>query len=1241
MIKRIYTTKKAGYDKPAKKLLSDLKQVLSIDAKALEQYIRYDIEGLDESFMDTAINSILSELPLDKVLFDELPEKKGFSTITVEYQPGQYDQRADSAMQCIQMLTMQEKPLIKCATVYRIKGVDAEQLLIIKSYIINAVECREAKKEIPTSLAQKYHEPKEVETIENFINFSEQEIADYFHSQSFAMTLKDLIFVKNYFMKEKRNPTITELRVIDTYWSDHCRHTTFLTELTDINIDTNNIHLENAAELYNKLYIELNGEREDKYKCLMDIATIAAKKLKKTGELDNLDISDEINACSVEVEVDNNGEIEDWLIMFKNETHNHPTEIEPFGGASTCLGGAIRDPLSGRTYVYQAMRITGAGDPNEAFSDTLKGKLPQRFITTSAAKGHSSYGNQIGIAAGIANEIYHDRYKAKRMEAGYVIGGAPKSNIVRNKPKSGDIILLIGGPTGRDGCGGATGSSKEQTEDSLYECGAEVQKGNPLVERNLQRLFRNPVASQLIIKCNDFGAGGISVAVGELADSLDIFLDNVPTKYEGLDGTELAISESQERMAVVINKNNVEKFVELCNEENINAVEIAEVTQTGRMRMIHHNKAIVDIKREFLDTNGVKQDARAMVIDKSISVFSDHNKEMIKLYNTNIKQAILKSLANLNITSQKGMIEMFDSTVGAASVFLPLGGKHQLTPSIVMASKPPVSGETNTATVSSFGCPIDLLEISPFKGAIYSVVLSINKLIASGVGASTIRLTFQEFFKKLRDEPERWGEVTSAMLGALYAQSNLGIAAIGGKDSMSGSFNELDVPPTLISFAMGIGKADTLINNVFKKGQKLFRINLKRDENFVPDFKYLKKIYNILNINIEKGNIEAATIAENDIMSALIKSLIGDCCGISFAQVDIDMFMPAYGDFIVAVKDINELNIEDTTYLGIVDDTGTVKGMDFEISNEEITEAYTTKLENVFPTTAKADRTVNNFDYIVKESYKCKALAAKPKIFIPAFPGTNGEYDIAKRFRIAGGDANVAVVRNRSINDIKETMDAFAKAIKQSQIIAFPGGMSGGGEPDGSGKFIATMFRNPLLADAVYEMMEKNDGLILGLGDGFQGLIRLGLLPHSKIELQTENSPTLTLNNINRHISTISRIRVSSNLSPWLNATEVGAVYNVPVSSAEGRFVASPSELLKLVENGQIATQYVDLDDNATMLSPYNPSGSTLAIEGITSPDGRIFGKMGHSERIGTNLYKNIDGEFDMKIFESGIRYFE
>ncbi|MGB4034250.1 MAG: phosphoribosylformylglycinamidine synthase [Christensenellales bacterium] len=1240
MIKRVFSLKKEGFDPKARILLSEIRDVLNIQAKSLKIFNRYDIQGLDEEFQ-TAVDTIFSEKPVDYVFLDELPQAPDCKYLVVEFLPGQYDQRADSAMQCIELLTQKARPFIKCATVYCIEGIDQKQYEKIKNYLINPVECREGSMQMPQTLEFECRAPRDVETVEGFIDYDKEQLKEYYESQSFAMTFEDLLFIQSYFEKEKRNPTITELKVIDTYWSDHCRHTTFLTELMDIAIDSDNPHLNKALELYEELFEEINGDKKEKYKCLMDIATIAAKKLRKDGVLDNLDISDEINACSVEVEVDNDGLKEDWLIMFKNETHNHPTEIEPYGGAATCLGGAIRDPLSGRAYVYQGMRVTGAADPTEPIENTLKGKLPQRVLSKVAAEGFSSYGNQIGVPTGIVNEIYHPRYKAKRMEAGYVIGGVPKANVVRQKPKAGDIVLIVGGETGRDGCGGATSSSKAHNEDSIHDCGAEVQKGDPLIERRLLRLFKRADVAPMIIKCNDFGAGGVSVAVGELADSLDIYLDKVPQKYPGLNGTELAISESQERMAVVIHKSDLEKFIELCAEENLNAVNIAEVTTTGRMRMFFNGKTIVDIKREFLNTNGVKQISKALIYDKSQSVLTKENEELIKTAERDIKEAVLKDLSSLNACSQKGIVDMFDSTIGASSIFVPLGGKYQLTPSLVMASKPPVSGETNTATVSTFACPIELLEISPFNGAIYSIILSINKLVASGVGHNTIRLSLQEFFKKLRNDPRRWGEVTSALLGALYAQYNLGLAAIGGKDSMSGSFNEMDVPPTLISFAMGIGRADTLISNVFKKGQKLFRIKLKRDKDFIPDFKYLIKLYNILNINIEKGNIEAATVVERCVMTDLIKSLVGEGSGISFARTDIDLFMPSYGDFIVAIKDIEELPIEDVDYLGIVDDSGAVKGNDFTLTKEEIRSAYTSRLEKVFPIIAKAEGEAKAFDYIVNETYKCKTKVAKPRVFIPVFPGTNCEYDTTKRFKLAGAETDIVVVKNLVPGDIKDTIERFKNAIRNSQIIAFPGGASGGNQPDGSGKFIATTFRNPVLVDALYDLFHNRDGLILGIDNGFQALVKLGLLPYGKIKPHDENSPTITYNDIGRHVSTIANIRVCSNLSPWLSSVKVGDIFSVPISNVEGKFIASPSEMQRIVENGQIATQYVDLEGNVTMIPPYNPTGSMQAIEGITSPDGRIFGKMGHAERIGPNLYKNLGGEFDMKIFESGIMYFQ
>ncbi len=1241
MIKRIFTTKKSNFNIDEEYLLKEIREFLNINAQEIKIFERYDIEGLDEEYLDTVVNLIISQQPTDEVFMEKLPNLDGYKKIAVELLPGQYNQRADATMQSIEFLTKKQAPTVKCARVYAFKGISDNQLNGIINYLINPVESMQTSMDKPLTLQQDTCQTKKaVATVEGFIEFDDETIQNYYDTQTLAMTLDDLIFVRDYFIKEKRNPTITELKVIDTYWSDHCRHTTFLTELENIEISTDNIHITKAKELYDNLFKDINGDDPDKYVCLMDMATIVAKHLRKTGELDNLDISDEINACSVEVDVDNDGQNEKWLIMFKNETHNHPTEIEPFGGAATCLGGAIRDPLSGRAYVYQGMRITGSADPNEKIQDTLTGKLPQRVISTTAAKGFSSYGNQIGTATGLVNEIYHENYKAKRLEAGYVIGGVPKENVVRNKPRAGDLIVLVGGRTGRDGCGGATGSSKAHTEDSLTECGAEVQKGNPSIERNIQRLFRNKEATRLIIKCNDFGAGGVSVAVGELAESLDIFLDKVPTKYEGLDGTELAISESQERMAVVLNKNNLNKFIALCQEENLNAVNIAEVTSNGRIRMFYNDKVIVDLKRSFLESNGVKQFANVLIKSKNKSIISKQRKELIALSKTDIKSAIIKDISKLNNCSQKGLIEMFDNTAGSSSILLPLGGRKQLTPSIVMASKPPVSGETNTATVSSFGCPIKLLETCPFTGAIYSVILSINKLIASGVPLSTIRLSLQEFFKRLGDDANRWGEVTSAMLGALYAQYNLGIGAIGGKDSMSGSFHELDVPPTLISFSMGIGKADTLINNVFKKGQKLFIIKLKRDEDFIPDFKYLNKIYNIININIEKGNIISATVAETDTMVALIKSLLGDKLGISFAKAVDETFMPSYGDFIVAVKDISQLHIEDAEYLGIVNDTGIIRGSNFEISIDKIYNAYNDTLENVFPTINETMSQTKDYTFEVNQTYKCRTKIAKPRIFIPVLPGTSGEYDMARRFAIAGGDPEIIVLKNQSIQDIEESIAVFEKAISESQIIALAGGYSMGNEPDGGGKFIATVFSNTIIKNAIDELLTERDGLILGLGDGFQGLIKLGLLPYGRIKPQTKNSPTLFRNSINRHISTIARVRVASNLSPWFSRINVGEIYCTPVSTSEGRFIAPSLDLLNLVENGQIATQYVDSDNKASMQSPYNPTGSQLAIEAITSSDGRILGKIGHSDRIGDNLYKNVEGDYDMQIFESGIEYF-
>ena len=1233
MIYRIFVEKKDNVQ--ARKEQADIKTLLNIDAEDFRLLLRYDVEGLNEDELNAALPSVFSEPPVDNVYLENIEIPDGYKAFAVSYLTGQYDQRADSAAQCVQLLTRKARPLVKCARVYLVKGVTDEQLDAIKKHIINPVESEEVSFDKPTTLVRVAVEGAPVQEIAGFIQMTDEEIAAYHKNVGFAMSALDLAFVRDYFKSEKRNPTETELKVIDTYWSDHCRHTTFATELKDVKITSENPVIQKAYHLYEDLYKELNGNRPDKYPCLMDLATIAAKKLKKDGKLDNLDISDEINACSICIEAEIDGKVEKYLVMFKNETHNHPTEIEPFGGAATCLGGAIRDPLSGRTYVYQAMRVTGASDPREKLEDTLAGKLPQRAITQRAAAGFSSYGNQIGLATGIVDEVYHEGYKAKRLETGFVVGGARRDMVYREAPKAGDVIILLGGETGRDGCGGATGSSKAHDAHSVETCGAEVQKGNALTERKLQRLFLNKEATTKIKKCNDFGAGGVSVAIGELADGLDIYLDRVPKKYEGLNGTELAISESQERMAVVVAKENVDAFIALAAEENLSATPVAVVTDTGRMKMFLKDEAIVDISRDFLNTNGVKQEAKVEICDKKTTWFA--KKQGVKFAETT-----KKVLSDLNVCAKKGLSETFDSTIGARTVYMPWGGKTQRTPAIAMAAKI-CGGETDVCTVSAYGYSPYLMETSPFIGAIYSIVGSVSKVVATGAKYSDIRLTLQEFFQRMTGEAKVWGVPASALLGAVYAQIGLGLGAIGGKDSMSGTFESIHVPPTLISFALAPAKASKLITNVLKGGETLYHIPMPKDENSVPDFEGLKAVYEEVYKNIEKGNITFATVAENGgIGAAVIKSALGNGVGVKFDMTADELYSEVYGDLIVSIKDLAAFNSAITAKR-----VGQVCGESFVCGNESVAvdaaaTAYIRPLESVFATTAPAEGKAVACDYTGGVKYQNIATkTAKPRVFIPVFPGTNCELDTARKFILAGAEVETVVVRNRSAADIEESVEQIVKAIKKANIVAFPGGFSGGDEPDGSGKFIATTFRNPYIAEQLEELLNNRDGLALGICNGFQALIKLGLVPYGHVREMTENSPTLTFNNISRHVSTVVDVRVASNLSPWLSACKVGETYKVPVSHGEGKIVAPIAALEEMKKNGQIATQYADLSGNATMISPFNPNGSTWAIEGITSPDGRVFGKMGHSERIGENLYKNVDGNFDMKIFESGVKYFK
>ncbi len=1231
MIYRIFVEKKDNLQ--AKKLKDDIVNLLKIPVTEVRSMIRYDVEGMTEEQFTAAVPCVFSEPPVDNVYYENAEFSAGSKVFAVAYLTGQYDQRADSAAQCVQLLTQKERPLIKCATVYSVKGVDDNQLKAIKKHLINPVESEETSLSKPETLVHKTVKADDVKTLSGFIDYTDEQIAGYHAQMGLAMSVADLAFVRDYFKKEKRNPSETEIKVIDTYWSDHCRHTTFATEIKNIEINSDNEHIRKSLELYNGLFAELYKDRKDKYPCLMDIATIGVKKLKKEGKLDNLDESDEINACSIKIDAELDGKKQKYTVMFKNETHNHPTEIEPFGGAATCLGGAIRDPLSGRTYVLQSMRVTGCADPTEPIENTLAGKLPQRVITKTAAAGFSSYGNQIGLATGQVEEVYHPGYKAKRLETGFVVGGAKSDMIYRAKPEKGDVIILLGGETGRDGCGGATGSSKAHDIKSVQTCGAEVQKGNALTERKLQRLFLNADATRMIKKCNDFGAGGVAVAIGELSDGLEITLDKVPKKYEGLSGTELAISESQERMAVVVSAKDVVRFIALAAEENLSATPVAVVTDDRRMKMFHRGKAIVDISRDFLDTNGVKQVTDAEINEKPTNFFADKQVG-------DFKTALINTLSELNVCSKKGLAEMFDSTIGAKSVYMPFGGKYQLTPVTAMAAKI-TGGETDDCTVSAYGYNPELMSDSPFTGAIYSIVTSVAKVVAAGGRFEDIRLTLQEFFMRLREDKKRWGVPLAALLGALYAQINLGLGAIGGKDSMSGTFEDIDVPPTLISFALAPAKASALIVNVIKRaGEKLYLLPMRKDKNSVPDFAYLKKLYACVNKGIAEGKIKFATVAEKGgVAAAVVKSCLGNGFGFKFACDEKLLFNESYGDIIVSSDDESEFGGLDHEYIG-VSVAGGFEYKNTEVSVNEAVSAYTGRLDGVFPATAPATGDLPDCDYTVRKGKASEVKTAKPIVFIPAFPGTNCELDTARAFRLAGATPEVLVIKNRTPQDIEESVCAIIKAIDRANIIAFPGGFSGGDEPDGSGKFIATTFKNPAVSEKIIELLQRRDGLVLGICNGFQALIKLGLVPYGKVCPLSENSPTLTFNNISRHVSTMTNIRVASVLSPWLSACKVGEVYSVPVSHGEGKVVAPAAELELMRKNGQIATQYVDLTGKPTMKSPFNPNGSAYAIEGITSPDGRVYGKMGHSERTGDNLYKNYDGNFDMKIFESGVKYF-
>ena len=1252
-VKRLLVEKREGFDLEAKALMKDLKDSLHIDCiDDLRLLNRYDIEGLSDEICDSASKTIFSEPNLDVVYKEDVEYDKDAKVFAVEYLPGQYDQRADWAAQCVQIINEGQRPNINSAKLYILTGdIDDELFAKIKSYVINPVDSREASLEKPETLELETEIPTEVATIEGFIDFSMEELEKFLKEQGLAMTIDDLKYVQEYFQnQEKRNPTITEIKVLDTYWSDHCRHTTFMTQIKDVEIEDGKFN-EIIKETYSKYVEARNTIYIDRQKdmCLMDIATIAVKELKAAGKLEDLDESEEINACSINIDVNVDGKIEKYLLMFKNETHNHPTEIEPFGGAATCLGGAIRDPLSGRSYVYQAMRVTGSADPRTSLEDTLHGKLMQKKITTEAANGYSSYGNQIGLTTGQVTEVYDEDFVAKRMEIGAVIAAVPKENVIRKRPEKGDIIILLGGKTGRDGCGGATGSSKEHSEESIETCGAEVQKGDAPNERKIQRFFRNKEVAQMIKRCNDFGAGGVSVAIGEIAESLDINLDLVPKKYDGLDGTELAISESQERMACAIDAENKDRFIELAGLENLQATHVATVTDTGYLRMFWNGKAIVDLNRAFLDTNGKKQqtDIHVPKVDEENTFF---NNGKIKADGETISDKFDSVLSDLNICSQKGLVEKFDNTIGSNTVLLPFGGKYQRTPIQGMVAKIPVlDGKTTTSSIMTFGYNPKIGKWSPFHGALYAVVESICKLVAVGGDYKTTRLTFQEYFEKLGKDKTKWGKPFSALLGAYYAQKEFEIPAIGGKDSMSGTFEHINVPPTLVSFAVDTVDAEYVVSQEFKKaGSVLAVIKTPTLESGIPDFDILKKnLDKIRELTQAKKVLASYALGYAGLGEAIAKMAFGNKIGFEVAKdVDADkLFDPAYGNIALEMDKADLALLEDLDYkvAGKTIEGQYIDVDGYKVCLGKIYKAYESTLEPIFPTKAvEPTGEVKNINFIVNEHQKSSLSIAQPKVFIPAFPGTNCEYDSARAFEDAGAKASIKVFRNLNYANIEDSIETMVKEIESSQIVMIPGGFSAGDEPDGSAKFIATVFRNPRIAEAVNDLLTNRDGLMLGICNGFQALIKLGLVPYGEIKPFTaEDAPTITYNNIGRHQAKVVTTRIASNKSPWLAGTQVGDLHSIPISHGEGKFVANKETFDQLVANGQIATQYVDLDGNATYDIDYNPNGSFYAVEGITSADGRILGKMGHSERIGKYTLKNIHGEKDQKIFESGVNYFK
>ncbi|MCP1110094.1 phosphoribosylformylglycinamidine synthase [Ohessyouella blattaphilus] len=1244
-VKRVYAEKKQDFAVAAKDLQAEIKSYLGIKSvEGVRVLIRYDVENVSDDVFKAAVSGVFAEPPVDEVYLEELPKSAEETVFSVEFLPGQYDQRADSAVQCVQFIKESEQPVIKTATTYVLKGnLSDSELEAIKSHCINPVDSREAQEEKPETLDTVFNEPADVIIFDGFSKMPEVELKELYDSLGLAMTFKDFLHIQKYFaQEEKRDPSMTEIRVLDTYWSDHCRHTTFSTELTEITFGEGDYNepMEATYQEYLKDHSEIFAGREDKFVCLMDLALMAMRKLKKEGKLEDQEESDEINACSIVVPVTVDGKEEEWLVNFKNETHNHPTEIEPFGGAATCLGGAIRDPLSGRTYVYQAMRVTGAADPTVSVKETLPGKLPQKKIVREAAHGYSSYGNQIGLATGLVKEIYHPDYVAKRMEIGAVMGAAPRRAVRRLTSDPGDIIVLLGGRTGRDGIGGATGSSKVHTEESTKESGAEVQKGNPPTERKIQRLFRREEVSFLIKKCNDFGAGGVSVAIGELADGLEIDLDKVPKKYAGLDGTEIAISESQERMAVVVDPQDVDEFMGYAAQENLEAVVVAVVTETPRLVLNWRGKDIVNLSRAFLDTNGAHQETTAHVLvpNKEESIFKAEEV-------TDVKEKWLSVLADLNVCSQKGLVEMFDGSIGASSVFMPHGGKYQRTETQAMVAKLPVlDGDCDVVTMMSYGYDPYLSAWSPFHGAVYAVLESVSKIVACGGDYKKIRFTFQEYFKRMKDDPKRWGTPVASLLGAYNAQMGLCLPSIGGKDSMSGTFEEIDVPPTLVSFAVDTGVEKEIVSPELKAaGNKLVWVSVPKDGYDLPKYDELMALYDQVLADMRAGKVVAAyTLDRHGVAAGLAKMAFGNELGVKLDEAvsEKELFAPAFGDLVLEVASGSEGAYQ---VIGEVTAEKAFTYKEVSISLEEALASWEGTLEKVFPSIVKeaSKDSVPSDLYEAKDIYICQHKVAKPQVFIPVMPGTNCEYDTAKAFKRAGATTETIVFKNLSGADITESLDAFARAIDNSQIVMFPGGFSAGDEPDGSAKFFATACKHEKLKASVSRLLNERDGLILGICNGFQALIKLGLLPNGEITGQDASSPTLTYNTIGRHISKMVYTKVVSNKSPWLQEATLGNVYTNPASHGEGRFVATTEWLDKLAANGQIATQYCDLEGRVTMDSEWNVNGSYRAIEGITSPDGRILGKMAHSERRDRSVAINIYGEQDLKIFESGVKYFK